>query len=118
LTKRSGDRVGAVVDDLAGHSVAKAVNPSVEDAYWREKHRRQSFAKNRSYDDYGPAYRSGYEGYAQYGAKGGTFEDREVDLRRNHEANQPKLVWDEARPASHAAWQRLHEQNQKGSKAA
>jgi uncharacterized protein YcfJ len=114
----AGAAVGAVVGGLAGHSIAKAVNPSVEDAYWRENHRRQSFANGRSYDDYGPAYRSGYEGYAQYGVKGGTFEDREGDLRKSYEATQPKLAWDEARPASRAAWQRLHEQNQKGSKAA
>ena len=114
----AGAAVGAVVGGLAGHGVAKAVNPSVEDAYWRENHRRQSFANGRSYDDYGLAYRSGYEGYAQYGALGGTFEDREVDLRRNYEGKRPKLAWDEARPASHAAWQRLHEQAQKKSKVA
>ena len=114
----AGAAVGAVVGGLAGHSVAKAVNPSAEDAYWRENHRRQSFAGNRSYDDYGAAYRNGYEGYAQYGVKGGTFEEREVDLRRTYEANQPKLAWNDARPASYAAWQRLHEGKQKGPKAA
>ena len=114
----AGAAVGAVVGGLAGHSVAKAVNPSVEDAYWRENHRRQSYAKGRSYDDFGPAYRTGYEGYAQYGAKGSTFEDREVDLRKRYEATQPKLAWDEARPASRAAWQRFQEQPPKGSKAA
>jgi uncharacterized protein YcfJ len=114
----AGAAVGAVVGGVAGHSVAKAVNPSVEDAYWRENHRRQSFAKSRSYDDYGPAYRIGYEGYALYGANAGTFEDREVELRRSYEATHPKLAWDEARPASQAAWQRLHEQNQKKPKAA
>ena len=114
----AGAAVGAVVGGLAGHSVAKAVNPSVEDAYWRENHRRQSYAKGRSYDDFGPAYRTGYEGYALYGATGCTFEDREVDLRKSYEATQPKLAWDEARPASRAAWQRFQEQPPKGSKAA
>jgi uncharacterized protein YcfJ len=108
----AGAAVGAVVGGLAGHSVAKAV----EDAYWRENHRRQSYAKGRSYDDFGQAYRTGYEGYAQYGAMGSTFENREVDLRKSYEATQPKQAWDEARPASRAAWQRLHEQAQKGSK--
>jgi hypothetical protein len=114
----AGAAVGAVVGGLTGHSVAKAVNPSIEDAYWRENHRRQSYAKGRSYDDYGPAYRTGYEGYAQYGARGFTFEDREVNLRESYEATQPKLAWDEARPASRAAWQRLQEPPPKGSKAA
>ena len=114
----AGAAVGAVVGGIAGHSVAKVVNPSVEDAYWRENHRRQSYAKGRSYDDFSPAYRTGYEGYAQYGAKGFTFEDREVDLRKSYEATQPKLAWDEARPASRAAWQRFQDQPPKGSKAA
>src|SRR5665213_550833 len=53
----AGAAVGAVVGGLAGHGVAKEVNPSVEDAYWRENYRSQSFTKGRSYDDYGPAYK-------------------------------------------------------------
>jgi hypothetical protein len=114
----AGAAVGAVVGGLAGHSVAKAVNPSLEDAYWRENHRRQPYAQGRSYDEYGPAYRIGYEGYALYGAEGGTFEDREVVLQRSYEATQPKLAWDQARPASRAAWERFHKQPPKGSKAA
>jgi hypothetical protein len=114
----AGAAVGAVVGGVAGHSVAKAVNPSVEDAYWRENHRRQSYFDGRAYDDYGLAYRTGYEGYAQYGIMGGAFEDREADLRRRYEATHPKLAWDQARPASRAAWQRLQEQSPKGSKVA
>jgi hypothetical protein len=114
----AGAAVGAVVGGLAGKGVAEVVNPTVEDAYWRENHSRQPYAKGRSYDDYGPAYRTGYEGYALYGAKGGTFEDREVELRRSYEVTQPKLAWNEARPASRAAWQRFREQRPKGSKTA
>jgi hypothetical protein len=114
----AGAAVGAVVGGLAGKGVAEVVNPTVEDAYWRENHSRQPYAKGRSYDDYGPAYRTGYEGYALYGAKGGTFEDREVELRRSYEVTQPKLAWNEARPASRAAWQRFRDQRPKGSKTA
>jgi uncharacterized protein YcfJ len=114
----AGAAVGAVVGGLAGHRVAKAVNPSIEDAYWRENHRRQSYAKGRPYDDFGSAYRIGYEGYAQYGTKGGAFEDREVELRKNYEATEAQLAWDDARPASRAAWQRFEEQPPKGSRAA
>src|ERR1022692_184369 len=104
-----GTGLGAVAGVIAGKSIAKAVNPSLEDAYWRENHRRQSFAMGRSYDDFGPAYRIGYEGYALYGAKGGTFDEREADLRKNYEATHPKIAWNEARPASRAAWQRFQE---------
>jgi len=108
----AGAAVGALVGGLAGRSLAKAVNPSVEDAYWRENHRRQFYAKGRSYDDYDLAYRTGYEGYAQYGNKC-RFEDREMDLRKSYETAQPKLAWDEARPASQAAWQRVEAQSYK-----
>jgi|SRR5271165_1610396 len=114
----AGAALGAVVGGVAGKSVAKAVNPSIEDAYWRENHLRQSFARGRSYDDFGPAYRIGYEGYALYGAQGGTFEQREADLRRNYEATHPTIAWNEARPASRAAWQRFQDQPSKRATAA
>jgi hypothetical protein len=114
----AGAAVGAVVGGLAGKGVAEIVNPTVEDAYWRENHSRQPYAKGRSFDDYGPAYRIGYEGYARYGAKGGTFEDSEVELRKSYEVTQSKLVWNEARPASRAAWQRFRDRRPKGSKTA
>jgi hypothetical protein len=114
----AGAAVGAVVGGIAGHSLAKAVNPSVEDAYWRENHMRQAYAKGRSYDDFGPAYRAGYEGYAEYGVKGATFDEREADMRMTYQRSQPKLVWEEARPASYAAWQRIHAQPEKRPKAA
>src|ERR1035437_9999177 len=58
----AGAAVGAVVGGLAGKGVAEMVNPTIEDAYWRENHSRQAYAKGRLYDDYGPAYRIGYEG--------------------------------------------------------
>ena len=114
----AGAAVGAVVGGLAGKGVAEMVNPTIEDAYWRENHSRQPYAKGRLYDDYGPAYRIGYEGYAQYGANEGTFEEREVELRKSYEATQPKLAWGEARPASRAAWQRFRDRRPKGSKTA
>jgi hypothetical protein len=103
---------------VAGKRVAEVVNPTIEDAYWRENHSRQPFANGRLYDDYGPAYRIGYEGYALYGATGCTFEDRETELRKRYEVAQPKLAWNEARAASRAAWQRIREQPPKGRKAA
>lgn len=103
----AGAAVGAVVGGLAGKKVAEAVNPTAEAAYWRKNHLSQPYANGRSYDDYGPAYQTGYDGYAEYGAQGGTFEKREAELRKRYEATGSKLAWNEARPASHAAWKRL-----------
>lgn len=110
----AGAAVGAIIGGLAGKGVAEAVNPTAEDAYWRTNHSRQAFANGLSYDDYGPAYRSGYEGYEQYGTLGGTFADREEELRKRYEANSPKLAWSEGRLASQAAWKRIEEQNRNG----
>src|SRR3954469_21653447 len=97
----AGAAVGAVVGGLVGKGIAEKIDPTREDAYWRENHTRQGWAKGRSYDEFRPAYRVGYEGYAQYG--GGTFEEREAELRRQYESINPQVSWDEARPASRAA---------------
>lgn len=104
----AGAAVGAVVGGLAGKGVAEAVNPTAEAAYWRKNHAGQPFAKNGTFEDYDQAYKTGYEGYAQHG-EDGSFEDRETELRREYEATNPKLAWNEARPASRAAWKRLQD---------
>jgi hypothetical protein len=96
----AGAAVGAVVGGLVGKGIAEKVDPTLEDAYWRENHPRQSWAKDRSYDDFRPAYQVGYEGYGEYGATGRTFEESEAELRRRYERNRPNLSWDEARPAT------------------
>lgn len=105
-----GAAVGAVVGGLAGKGIAEKIDPTREDAYWREHHARQGWAKGRSYDEFQPAYRVGYEGYARHGGVG-SFEDREDELRRNYESQRAKLSWEEARPASRAAWQKFETKN-------
>lgn len=105
----AGAAVGAIVGGLAGKGVAEAVNPTAEDAYWRENHLKQPYAKGRPYDDYRPAYRTGYEGYSEFG-EDATFEEREAELRKRYESSGSKLSWDEARAASQAAWRRVDEQ--------
>lgn len=106
-----GAAVGAIVGGLAGKGIAETVNPTAEEAYWREHHEQQDYAQGRPYDDFGPAYSAGFLGYSQYGAKGQTFEETEPELRRRYESSNPKLPWTEARPASRAAWNRFDQQN-------
>jgi hypothetical protein len=102
-----GAAVGAVVGGLAGKGIAEKIDPTREDAYWRENHNRQTFAKNRPYDEYAPAYRVGYEGYGKYGVAGKTFEESEAELRRRYEAQKATLAWQDARAASEAAWRKF-----------
>ncbi len=103
----AGAAVGAVIGGLAGKGVAEAIDPTAEDAYWREHHGQQSYAADRRYEDYQPAYRAGYEGYAEWGTSGKSFDERESDIRSRYETSGASLDWETARPASRAAWDRL-----------
>ena len=55
-----GAAVGAVAGGLVGHGVAEAINPTEEDAYWRENYSKRPYAQGgRSYEHYQPAYKYG-----------------------------------------------------------
>ena len=103
----AGAAVGAVVGGLAGKAAAEAIDPTVEDAYWREHYTSEPYyASGTTFDDYAPAYRTGYEGRAVPGVR--TFEEVERDLERkyNESKGASRLRWDQARPAARAAWHR------------
>jgi len=120
-----GAVIGAVAGGLAGKGVGEAIDPTAEDAYWRENHPSQAFARDRSYDDYAPAYRAGYEGYSKHYREGVRYEDVEPELRRDYETNiiggtstiapsatesigsRARLGWEEAKDATKAAWNRV-----------
>jgi hypothetical protein len=104
-----GAAIGSVVGGLVGKSAAEAVNPTVEDDYWRENYTSRPYAKSdHTYDDYHPAYRTGYEGYTRYRDRNTTFDQVEPDLRRDYETNysNSRLRWDDARHATRDAWDR------------
>ncbi|WOD38180.1 glycine zipper family protein [Nodosilinea sp. E11] len=105
-----GAAVGAVAGGLAGKNVAETIDPTVEDNYWRTNYKTRSYVEpNRSYDDYSPAYRTGYEGYGNYSQQGLTYDDAEPRLREDYERQYSgsSLGWDQARHASRDAWTRL-----------
>ncbi|MDB5819529.1 MAG: hypothetical protein JWQ11_3169 [Rhizobacter sp.] len=108
-----GAAVGAVIGGLAGKGVAESIDPTVEDAYWRENYASRDYvAKDRSYDDYGPAY--GY-GVGQYQGDR-SFEDVEPELGEgwNGARGQSTLAWDDARPAARDAWDRIGARSDRG----
>jgi hypothetical protein len=81
---------------------------TTEETYWREHHASQPYAdKQRSYEDYAPAYRFGYDAATKHTGK--RFEEIEEDVALNYEKSRPEsaLPWDHARPAVKAAWDRL-----------
>ena len=101
-----GAAVGAIVGGLAGKGVAESIDPTAEDAYWRENYASRDYvSSDRSYDDYGPAY--GY-GVSRYQGDR-SFEDVEPELAEDWMGSRgtSSLGWGEASPAARDAWDRL-----------
>jgi hypothetical protein len=108
-----GAAVGAVAGGLAGKIAAQDIDATAEEKYWRESHPARPYAINKSYNDYGPAYRYGWESYTRH--NGRPFADVEADLERDWDSakGKSKLKWHHAKPAARDAWDRLaarHEQ--------
>ena len=124
-----GAVIGAVAGGLAGKGVAESIDPTAEHAYWQENHEKQPYVEEEPFEDYGPAYRTGYTGYRP----GKTFEEREAELRMEYEGAAQKdtaekrptvsegetpgtmqnymttnpLRWDKAREAARVAYERV-----------
>src|SRR5436305_12601800 len=74
-----GAVVGGVAGGLAGKGIAESIDPTAEDAYWRENYKtRPYYDSATSYDDYRPAYQYGWEARSRYGDR--TFDEIEPDL--------------------------------------
>ncbi len=107
-----GAALGAIVGGLAGKSVAETIDPSLEDAYWRENFNSRPYvAAGSSYDDYGPAFGYGVASYSRY--QGRSFDDLEADLARDWAGarGRSNLDWALARNATRDAWSRVSRSN-------
>lgn len=106
-----GAAVGAVAGGLMGKNVAEKIDPTVEDEYWRSNYRSRSYIEpDYEYDDYSPAYRTGYEGYANYAQPGMTYNDVELKLRDDYERQgNSRLGWEKAKHAAQDAWSRAEQ---------
>lgn len=103
-----GAAAGAIAGGLAGKAVAEKIDPTREDAYWRDNYARESYyQKGFSYDDYQPAYRLGWESRSRFAGK--RFDEVESDLARDWESRrgQSQLSWDHGKHATRAAWDRI-----------
>jgi len=103
-----GAAIGAVAGGLAGKGIAEAIDPTAEEAYWRENFSGRPYVKGDSkFDDYGPAYRHGAEAYGR--SKGRSFDDAEPELKRDWDRvrGNSSLSWEKAKDATRDAWQRV-----------
>ncbi len=101
-----GGVAGATAGGLAGKAAAEAVNPTEEDAYWRETYQREPYyVGGRTYDQYRPAYELGWSSVGRYEGDFDAVEPRLADdWRARH--NSQDMAWTDARPATRAAWER------------
>ena len=102
-----GGAIGAIAGGLAGKGVAEMVDPTVEHAYWKDNYAAEPYyTQGRDFDHYAPAYRAGYEGRVKY--HGRSFDDVEEDLAADYARFRGNdMTWEEVRPASRAAWDRV-----------
>ena len=93
---------------LKHRSIAEMVNPAVEETFWRENFLREPYyERGYTFEDYYPAYRTGWEGRLRY--VGRTYEQCERDLQRDYARNRgaSQLEWAKNRHAVRAAWERF-----------
>jgi hypothetical protein len=103
-----GAVAGGVVGGLVGKQIAEGLNPTEEEAYWRDNYSGRPYVgKGDPYEDYAPAYRYGWESYGRH--SGRTFDEAETDLRTGWDRSRAgsRLEWDRARHASRDAWDRI-----------
>ena len=95
-------------DALVGKKPAKEVDAMAEELYWREHHASEPYfdGVNFAFEDYLPAWQTGWEGRAKY--PGRTFDEAMRDLEQDFNWNRGKsrLLWDQARAAVRASFER------------
>jgi hypothetical protein len=103
-----GRQTGVSAEGVVPRQNQQALNPTLEDAYWRENYIRRPYVKaDRSYEYYQPAYRYGWESRLTNAGK--SWEEMEPHLARGWEDNlaSSQIAWHEARLAVRDAWNRI-----------
>ena len=101
--RRRGLDAGSV-----GRAFAELLDPAAEEAYWRENYETQPYYESGyGYDDYHPAYRTGWEGRARYEGRSFSEVERELEADYNRHRGASRLGWDKNRRAARAAWERF-----------
>jgi hypothetical protein len=108
----SGAVIGGAIDAIgggsAGRRAAEVVNPTEEEAYWRETFLSRPYAdETLGYDHYRPAYRYGWESRARYPDRRWDQVERELESGWRENRGSSRLGWTDAKLAARDAWQRV-----------
>ena len=105
-----GGVVGAVAGAATGHAAGEAVNPTVEGQYWRENFQKRPYYRSgRSYSDYEPAYRYGWESAGSSEYRDRSFSEVERDLQNGWDKAKGSTdqKWYDVKDATQDAWDRV-----------
>ncbi len=84
------------------------IDPDAEEAYWRENFRKETYyEKGLSFDDYRPAYRTGWEACARHPGRSYDEIERELQTDYNRNRGSSRLAWERGKHAVRAGWERL-----------
>ncbi len=106
----AGAAAGAIVGALAGRAIADAVDPALEESYWRDNYtNRPYFSPTYAYSDYWPAFGLGVSAFRSY--PGRPYEEIEPELARDWSTARAdsRLDWERAKGATRDAWHRLND---------
>jgi hypothetical protein len=105
-----GAAIGAVAGGLGGKAAAESLNPSIENAWWRDNYANRSYVRTgESYDSYRPAYEFGWQARMMH--PGAEWTQIEADLGKSWDEQRQerklKLPWTDAKHAAKDAWDRV-----------
>jgi len=112
----AGAVLGGVAGGLAGKGIAESIDPTAEDAYWKENYKSRPYIqKGAAYEEYQPAYRYGTQASTQHAGR--SFDQVESNLAQGWDKARGacKLSWDQARPAALDAYDRTNHQVARGT---
>lgn len=113
-----GAGIGAAAGGMTGKLIADLVDPQLEEAFWRKNWSDRKYIDGGfTYDqDWGPAYRYGVDAYRRH--PGQDYDQIEPQLAAGwtDSRGESRLEWTRASPASRDAWQRVHEQVERGQR--
>jgi hypothetical protein len=103
-----GAAIGAVAGGYAGKGIAEEIDPTVEEAFWREEYpHREYYREDVDFEQIAPAYRYGWESHARYGNRSWDEVERELEHDWRNSSSVSSLRWPQARPAMRDAWDRV-----------
>lgn len=106
-----GAAVGAVAGAMVGKVAAEAIDPTVEEAYWKEHYATEPYYKPSSSGNYAAVFRAGFERRTRHLAR--RIEDLNRDLEKDNSRNRVENgpLWEnrreESRAPALAAWNRV-----------